>query len=142
MDHVDFDRFTKTLADGSGRRRAIKASLAGVLVAVTGLSPNTLARNKKKRKGKKRKKRHNAPAACLPATQSCNATAECCGAEVGVVACRAQPIKGACQSAFPGLRCCGLDGVVCNPQLGSCDCCDEMLCLRAIDGQFRCQPPD
>lgn len=141
MDSIDFDRLTKSLAASGGRRHAVKASLAGALVAVTGLSQTTLAKSKKKSKGRKRK-RNAAPPACLQTTQSCNATAECCGAEVGVVACRALPLKGTCQSAFPGLRCCGLDGVVCNPQAGNCDCCDEMICLLARDGQFRCQPPD
>jgi hypothetical protein len=78
------------------------------------------------------------PPQCINPTGSCTASSQCCGNEVGVAVCRAHiAAKAACQAQFPGQRCCGLEGVLCNQN--SCACCDDLVCGLANDGQFRCE---
>jgi hypothetical protein len=143
MDGNLFDRLVKALTASGGRRDAVKASLAGAMASLAVGSQNALAKKgkgkgKKRRKGKKRNRQ-----GCSQLTQTCDSTAECCGAETGVIACKPQPGgKANCAATFPGRRCCGLDGVVCDPNEGHCSCCDDKECTMFADGVFRCTPPE
>ena len=78
------------------------------------------------------------PPQCTPLTGSCTAAAQCCGNEVGVAVCREHiAVKPNCRAQFPGQRCCGLEGVLCNQN--DCACCDDLVCRLANDDQFRCE---
>ena len=138
MIDLGFDRLARSLAASRARREAVRASVGGVLAAVaTRFGPEADARKKRKRKKKKKKP------ACLDLRASCAANAECCSANLGVVACREHLATNvACASQFPGRRCCALETVVCNPSNGNCDCCDDLVCSLAADDQFRCQPAE
>ncbi len=134
-----FDRLAQALAASRARRQAVLASLGGMLAATAAsLSQDAAARKKKKKKKKKNKP--PPPPQCLDLRDTCTANAECCGAEFGVVACREHlASNAACRAQFPGLRCCGLEEIFCNPNNGNCDCCDDLVCSLAPDNQFRCQ---
>lgn len=146
MDDLGFDRLAKTLATHRVRREAVLASLGG-LVAAAAANPGLDAAAKKKKKKKKKKNRQGnivppppPPPQCLDLRDTCTANAECCGAEFGVVVCREHlASNAACRTQFPGLRCCGLEEIFCNPNNGNCDCCDDLVCSLAPDNQFRCQ---
>lgn len=67
---------------------------------------------------------------CLPATQACTATPECCaGLE--------------CGNTTLGQVCCGLEGIPCNTPNGE-DCCGDLLCVNGACGyeaDDSCEPP-
>jgi hypothetical protein len=137
MDGNEFDRIIKAFAGVSVRRQALRASLAGALAAAMAHSGEDADAKKKRRK--KKKKKGPPPPACARLTESCASASSCCGNEFGVVACRAQPTgKSNCATQFPGPRCCGLDGVICDPNDGNCGCCDDLVCTLAGPGVFRC----
>lgn len=145
MNDLGFDRLTRTLAASRARRAAVMASFGGVLAALaTRFGPEVDARKKRKRKKNKKKNKNKcATPECLDLRASCAANAECCGADLGVVACREHlSTNVACISQFPGRRCCALETVLCNPGNGNCDCCDDLVCSLADDDQFRCQPAE
>jgi hypothetical protein len=80
---------------------------------------------------------------CASATASCDSTESCCGAEFQVVACREHlDTKDDCAAAFPGRRCCVLEGVICDPNQGNCGCCDDLVCTAFVDESFRCAPSE
>jgi len=136
LDGTRFDRLVKGLATSTVRREALKASLAGIMARAVA-SFNHEADAKKKKNEKKKKKK------CKNRNVSCAASAECCGAEFGVIACRQhQASQGDCTALFPGLRCCGLEGVTCDASKGNCDCCDDLVCDLADDNQLRCLPAE
>jgi hypothetical protein len=139
---LGFDRLARSLAASRARREAVRASVGGVLAAVaTRFGPEVDAR--KKRKRKKKKKPTPPVPTCLDLRASCASNTECCGADLGVVTCREHLATNvACASQFPGRRCCALDSVVCNPNNGNCDCCDDLVCSLAPDDKFRCQPAE
>ncbi len=96
MDDAGFDRIVKALAAKGVRREALKASVVGV-AAGAAANFGRDAEAKKKRKKKKKKK-----TGCKGFTASCASNAECCGAEFGVVACRAHPAAlDTCAADFP-----------------------------------------
>jgi hypothetical protein len=78
------------------------------------------------------------PPACKNLTESCTATSQCCNASSGAATCRAH-VKDECEAQFSGQRCCALEGVLCNPNKGNCECCDDLACGEAGDGKFRCE---
>jgi hypothetical protein len=136
MDGNGFDRMVKALTGTSIRRQALRASLAGALAtAMAQLGQDAEAKKKRK------KKKKNQPG-CAGFTAPCTSAGSCCGNEFGVVACRAQPVgkPGNCATQFPGLRCCGVEGVICDPDQGHCGCCDQLRCTVQKDLSFRCSP--
>jgi hypothetical protein len=139
VNDLGFDRLARTLAASRVRREAVRASFGGMLAAVA-TRFGSGADAKKKHKRKKKKRKPPVPE-CLDLRASCAANAECCSAELGVTACREHLATNvACISQFPGRRCCALDTVICNPNNGNCDCCDDLVCSLAADDKFRCQP--
>jgi hypothetical protein len=135
-----FDRLAQALAASRARRQAVLASLGGMLAATAASLSQDADAKKKKKKKKKRNNQQPPPPQCVDLRDTCTANAECCGAEFGVVACREHlASNAACRTQFPGLRCCGLEEIFCNPNNGNCDCCDDLVCSLAPDNQFRCQ---
>jgi hypothetical protein len=142
MDGIGFDRITKALAATSARRQALRASVAGIVASTLGQVSQVAEARKKKHKKKKKKKGRNG-AQCLDFTETCTSDAECCEANQGLAACRQTlSTKDNCAAQFPGLRCCGLDGVLCDFNQGNCECCDDLVCTLAADNKFRCQPSE
>lgn len=164
MDGIGFDRLVKALATSGVRRQALRASVGGALAAtLAGINQAAEAGKKKKKscppckkrkQGKCKKKLPDGTACeggtcqdgkcvgCSDFTESCASSAECCGAEFGIVACREHLTtvsKATCKTQFPGQRCCGLAPSICNPANGNCDCCDDLICDLAENNQFRCQ---
>jgi len=140
MDGIGFDRITKALATSSARRQAVRASVVGLLIGA--LDQVSQVAEAKKKKKKKKKNKGNNDQQCADFTEQCQVNTDCCGVEFGVVACRQTIVKDNCATQFPGLRCCGLDNATCNPNLGNCACCDDLVCTLASDNQFRCQPAE
>jgi hypothetical protein len=156
MNGIGWERVVQALATSSARRHALRASLVGILTATVGRATQPAEAKKKKHKKHKRTTSPpptvptvppsppaSPPPQCLQATQTCTSAASCCGAEFGVVACRQILVtKDTCATQFPGLRCCELDNVICDPNQGNCGCCDDLVCSLAADNTFRCQPSE
>jgi hypothetical protein len=140
MDGKGFDRITKTLAASSARRQALRASVAGIVAGALGQVSQGVEAKKKKKKKKKNNGNNNQR--CAEFTEQCQVNNDCCGVEFGVVACRQTLVKDDCATQFPGLRCCGLENATCDPNLGNCACCDDLVCTIAADVKFRCQPAE
>jgi hypothetical protein len=134
MDASLFDRITKTLADASPRRNAVKALAGAGLAAVsTRLGVN------------------DASARCQDIGKSCDGGKTCCNTS-GLVSCEPFP-QGECfDPGVPdGLRCCGGVGAPCDPhfgfrgKFGNCSCCAPLFCARKRQNGkvvFRCRTED
>jgi hypothetical protein len=144
MDNSEFDRITKNLAAHTVRRRALKASVGGLLVAAVASAGRHASAKDNKKKKKKKKQNNNTPSCppppprCLNPREICTTTASCCGAEFGVTACQ-QATKATCP---PGLHCCIIEGAVCNLSQASCDCCGNLVCTQGAQVGPRCKPPE
>jgi hypothetical protein len=148
MEIKAFDRIAKALAASSARRQAVRASLGGLFAALIA-APGQDVGAKKKGKGKKKKKKPAVvapplpplppppppPPRCLNLRETCDATARCCGNEVGVTVCEDHTNPSCTPS---GRYCCGLEGVVCRQDPNHCDCCSGLFCVAAEPGKFRC----
>src|SRR3954465_14935462 len=139
MDGIGFDRITRALGASSARRQAIRASVAGLLAGAFGQASQVAEAKKKKHK----KNKGGNGAQCLGFTETWASDAQCCEAIQGLAACRQTlATKDNCAAQFPGLRCCGLDGVLCDVNQGNCECCDDLVCTLGGDNKFRCLPSE
>jgi hypothetical protein len=139
MDGINFDRFARTLASPSHRRRALVA-LAGVGLLGASVHDSDDVSGKKKKKRERK------------LGQTCGGKKKC-SKKKGPVSCQPFP-SNLCQGvALTGNRCCGLEGSRCDPTFGTpidvspisggnCSCCEQLFCGKQLSGEFRCQVED